>query len=557
MTAPTTSTAATGPYTMKVEKGVTVTMRDGVRISLCIYRPDSEGAFPALFAASPYQYEFDDVPAYPIYPWRETGPVEWYVQRGYAYVHADVRGSGFSEGDYGFLNRSEQEDSYELIEWIARQPWCNGNVGGMGQSYYAMQQWLYAALNPPSLKCIIPYDGLVDQYRCSNYHGGIHCSYRPGWYIMLLAINQHRLVSRQARPRMSADLVGDILEHQLDDEWWKERSAYERLGDIKVPVLSIGHWGKMGLHLRGNIIGYEGVTAPKKLVVTGSRNSYEAHHLFDQIDFHEKEMLPFYERHLKGVDNGIMDEPPVRLFVRNSGYRQEAEWPLKRAQYVPYYLNSEPSGSLTSLNDGSLSTKRPGQDGGSTSYSFPDRQWRNGVVAFDDNGRADPVRRVLTFTTAPLESDIEVTGPIVLKLFASSTLTDARFIVKLAEQHPQDEAARARNEQPASTLVSKGWLRASHREKDETRSTELRPFYTHNNPQPIVPGEVYEFDIEVLPVSYLFRAGHRIRLEIAPGDSQLTDHLQHHPFNPSFLGTDTVHHGGVHASRLMLPVIAG
>jgi putative CocE/NonD family hydrolase len=165
---------------VKFEKNVRVTMRDGVRISLCVYRPDKPGKFPTLFAASPYQHEFDAVPAYPLFLWRETGPVEWYVSKGYAYVHADVRGSGQSEGEFGFQDRTEQQDYVELIAWICAQEWSNGKVGGVGQSYYAVAQWLMACDNPPGLACIVPYDGLVDNYRCSNYHGGIFCSYRPG-----------------------------------------------------------------------------------------------------------------------------------------------------------------------------------------------------------------------------------------------------------------------------------------------------------------------------------------------------------------------------------------
>jgi predicted acyl esterase len=540
---------------MIVERDVLVAMRDGVRISLCVYRPAAPGRYPALFAASPYQHEFNDVPAYPLFLWRETGPIEWYVSKGYAYVHADVRGSGRSEGKFNFVDRTEQLDYVELIAWICRQDWCTGKVGGIGQSYYAVAQWHMAADNPPGLACIVPYDGLVDQYRCSNYHGGIFCSYRPGWYIGLLANNQHRPPGNAGRARMSADLVGDIIEHTTDDAWWRERSPFFRLGDIRVPVLSIGHWGKMGLHLRGNILGYEEVKAPKKLVVTGALNVHQAHHMFDQIEFHEKELLPFYDHHLKGVDNGVMDEKPVRIFVRNTGkFREEKEWPLRRARYVPFYLRKGPSGSVTSLNDGALTAARPADDEAATSYSYPDWEWRNGVVAFVD-GRPDPVRRVLTFTSTPLEADLEVTGPIVLKLYASSDQIDTQFIVKLAEQHPQDEAARTKGEQPGSTNVSKGWLKASHREKDEARSTELRPFYTHNNPQPLNPGEVYQFDIEVLPISYVFRKGHRIRLEIANGDSPLTDAVFSHPYHPTQIGSDTIHHDAAHASCLLLPVV--
>ena len=544
-------------YKMKVEKGITVTMRDGVRISLCVYRPDAEGHFPALFAASPYQYEMDEVPAYPLFLWRETGPVEWYVSQGYAYVHADVRGSGRSEGEFSFMGKPEQDDYAELIAWIVQQGWCSGKVGGIGQSYYAVAQWLMACANLPGLACIVPYDGMVDQYRGSNYHGGIFCSYRPTWYTWLRADNQHRPVNREGRAVMRFDLAGAIIEHTLDDEFWRERSPYWRLKDIKVPVLSIGHWGKMGLHLRGNILGYEEITSPKKMVITGARTTHEAHHMFDQIEFHQKECLPFYDRHLKGIDNGFMEQQPVKLFVRGANlWREEREWPLPRAKYVAYYLRKGPSGSLTSLNDGALSTDKPAAGEQPTSYSYPDWEWTSGVVAMDPNGRPDPVRRVLTFTTAPLAADLEVTGPIVLKLFASSSAIDTQFIVKVADQHPQDAAARKKGEQPSFTPAAKGWLKASHREKDATRSTPLRPFYTHTNPQPLKPGEIYEFDIEVLPIAYVFKKGHRIRLEIANSDSPLTDGIFSHPYHPTQIGSDTMHHDDAHASCLMLPVVA-
>jgi len=541
---------------MKVEKGITVAMRDGVKISLCVYRPDGPGRFPVLFAASPYQYEMDEVPAYPLFLWRETGPVEWYIGKGYAYVHADVRGSGRSEGEFEFMGLNEQKDYVELIDWIARQPWSNGKVGGIGQSYYAMAQWLMATFNPPALACIAPYDGLVDQYRGSNYHGGIFCSYRSVWYTSLRADNQHRPAGGKGRAPMKFDLVGAITEHTLDDAFWRERSPYWRLDQIRCPVLSIGHWGKMGLHLRGNILGYEELKAPKKLTVTGARNTFEAHKMFDQIEFHERELLPFYDRHLKGIDNGIMDTPPVKLFVRGANvWRAEWEWPLRRAKTVPYYLRKGPSGSVTSLNDGALSTDKPAEAESTTSYAYPDWEWVNGVAVAGPDGRVDPVRRILTFTSAPLAADLEVTGPVVLKLYASSSAIDTQFIVKLTDQHPQDEAARTKSEQPAFTPVSKGWLKASHREKDLTHSTPRRPFYTHTNPQPLKPGEVYEFDIEVLPISYVFKKGHRIRLELANGDSPATDGVFSHPYHPTQMGTDTFHHDATYPSCLLLPVV--
>ncbi len=355
---------------------------------------------------------------------------------------------------------------------------------------------------------------------------------------------------------MTFDLVGAIIDHPLDDQFWRERSAYWRLDKIRCPVLSIGHWGKMGLHLRGNILGYEQVRAPKKLVVTGARNTFEAHRMFDQVEFHRQHLLPFYDLHLKGANNGFMDVEPVKIFVRGADvWRAEEEWPPRRATIVPWYLRKGPSGSVTSLNDGGLSTEEPAADEAATSYTYPDWEWVGGVAVVGPDGRVDPARRVLTFTSAPLSADLEVTGPIVLELYVSSSAIDTQFIVKLTDQHPQDAAARAAGGQPAYTPVSKGWLKASHREKDLQRSTPTRPFYTHTNPQPITPGEIYRLDIEVLPISYVFKRGHRLRLELANGDSPATDGVFSHPYHPTLLGTDTIHHDRVHASRLMLPVI--
>ena len=177
------------------------------------------------------------------------------------------------------------------------------------------------------------------------------------------------------------------------------------------------------------------------------------------------------------------------------------------------------------------------------------------MIAADPDGRPDPIRRVLTFTSAPLAQDIEVTGPMVLELHASSDQIDTQFIVKLSDQQPQNAEARAKGVQPASTIVAKGWLKASHREKDMARSTAIRPFYTHANPQPLTPGEIYRFEIEVLPMSNEFKKAHRIRLEIANGDAALTDSVFTHPYHPTLMGSDTIHHDALHPSRILLPIV--
>lgn len=547
--------ARPGAHRMRIERDIFVTMRDGVRIAVCVYRPAEEGRFPALFAASPYQYRYDFTPAYPIFPQRETGPIEWYVSQGYAYVHADVRGSGQSEGEFRYHDQAEVLDYYDLIEWVARQDWCTGKIGGIGQSYYAVSQWWMGILNPPHLACIVPYDGSVDRYRDAGYHGGIFGGFQSSWYNQVRFLNRHRPANIPGR-EMPYDLGYHALEHQTYDAWWKERSPFERLSEIKVPVLSIGHWPKIGLHVRGNIIGFEEIKSPKKLLITDARTPRDVHHMCDDPEFHAREVLPFYEHHLKGVDNGVMDGPPVRMYVRGADeFRTFDVWPPKQTRYESWYLRKGPSGSVTSLNDGGLSREKPAAAEGSTTYRYPDEKWYNGVVTVGRNG-ADPAARVVTFTSEPLDDDLAVIGSVVLELHASSDQIDTDFIVKLSDQSPLGEDDRKKGLQPAFVNVSKGWLKASHHgTKDAKRSKPYRPFYRHDDPQPLVPGKTYTFEIEIVTCAYMFKKGHRIRVEIVNGDSSLTDNVWVHPYHQWKVGEDTFHHTTALPSRIILPVL--
>ncbi len=538
------------------ERNCGITMRDGVRLSARVYRPDADGRFPVLLAASPYQYDTDDLPHSTQFLWREVGPIDWYVDKQrYVIVHVDVRGSGHSGGEYALLSADEQKDLYETVEWCARQPWSNGRVGGIGQSYYAWSQWFMGIANPPSLKCIAPYDGSVDLYRDVAYHGGIYGDFLPWWYQMVRVSNLQRPAGGGSGSLMPVDLGRLIAEHTTYDSWWQERSAFERLGQIRVPTFSIGHWGKMGLHLRGNILGYERLTAPKQLLVTGARDAFEAHDLYEQIDFHERELLPFYDRHLKDGAGASDSAAPVRLFVRGiETFRDEAAWPLARARNRELYLNGAPSGSLTSLNDGSLSFE-PADGNSTTTFDYPDPQWKLGVAAMGPAG-PDPIRRILTYTTPPLDEDLEVTGPAVLELYLASSNTDTDVFVKISDQLPQSEDERKAGMQPKALTMSKGWLRASHRAKDERYSTPSRPYYTHAEPQPLEPDTIVKLEIEVMPFSNVFKAGHRIRLELANGDSPVTETLFVHQYGWFKVGRDTIYHDTLRPSRLILPVVS-
>ena len=529
--------------------------RDGETLAVAVYRPAGDGPFPTLFAAAPYRFDNNALPASPQFLWRETGPIDFYVAQGYAYVHLDLRGCGRSGGAFGFLDRTEQLDLYDAIQWAASQTWSNGRVGSIGQSYYCMTQWFLGALKPPSLACIGAHDGAADLYRQGCYHGGIPCDFFPGYWWQ-----QNRIINRfpQSGParEQSTDLGLLLAAHPLLDDFWRERSAWESLADIEVPLFSSGVWGKMQLHTRGNIDGYMQARGPKRLRMSAAPNAWAAAAEYASADFHRAVMLPFYDRYLKNVSSAWDDRPAVEYAVRGSvAVRTASCWPPDTVRFRSFYLSGEASGSVQSLNDGTLVTE--GRAGpGATSYAYPDPGWVAGVVGFGPGGPQagfDPVRRVLTFTTAPLPADLEIAGPIRAVIHAASTAADTDFFLKLSDQAPpaSDAAARAN---PAFEVVSRGWLRASHRALDPLTSTEQVPRHPHDREEPLVRGEIYRFDISLEPQAYLFRAGHRIRLEIVNGDSPVTDALWPHFYRPDRIGADTIYHDEDHPSCLVLPV---
>jgi putative CocE/NonD family hydrolase len=263
--------------------------------------------------------------------------------------------------------------------------------------------------------------------------------------------------------------------------------------------------------------------------------------------------VPFYRRYLgeAAVDDEYDRRPPVQFAVRGTTETLASDaWPPPEVRYESWYLSATPSGSVTSLNDGSLGTAVAE---GATSYRYPDPEWTLGPVVFTRFG-ADAVRRVLTFTSEPLSNELTVAGPAELVLHLSSSRTDTDVIVKLSEQVPQSDEARSTGAQPASTVVTKGWLRASHRGSaaDERIGS---PIMLRADPLPIVPGEIVELRIPLMPTAYRFRAGSRIRLELCNADSPLTDAVFSHPYTPDKVGVDTIHHDAAHPSRLLLPVL--
>ncbi|KOU26391.1 hypothetical protein ADK52_09290 [Streptomyces sp. WM6372] len=534
---------------MRTIKNEWITASDGVRICADVYLPEGEGPFPALYAVAPYQKDLLYLPAVSMFRFIETGPIDYWTGHGYAVVVGDQRGTGRSEGRFELFGPAEQRDFYDTIEWIASRPWSTGKVSMLGESAYSVNQWMAAAQRPPHLTCALIYSGFTDLYRDAVYHGGV---YSMG-FLNFWSTDQLRAgaaIGGGTPPRpggVSADLIGMTLDRPVFDDWWEQRAV--KVEDIDVPVLNIAWWYSVGLHLRGQLDGYERLKGTdKRLVVLAGTDSHERYYQPDFLDTH---IRPWYDHWLKGVDNGVMDGPAVRIQVANSGRppREETEWPPRRAVPTTLYLDPEPARAVLSLNDGSLATTPPTRPAGTatgtaTGYDYPNPEWTVGTTVITD-GIPQPTRGILTFTTPPLEHDTEVTGKITLVLYAESDQTDTDFHVKISEQKAVPKLKEAlmsrvaKNVPPPSAMVTRGWLKASHR--------------THP-PQPIEPGTVVRYEIEVWPTSYLFPKGSRIRLEIAGGDSAVADGLFHHYYGHK-AGRDLIHHDADHPSHLVLPVI--
>jgi hypothetical protein len=536
-----------------VDRDVMVAMRDGVRIACDVYRPVAPGRYPVLYAVSPYLKDSVDLPTMSVYRYRETGNIANWVSRGYVYVHADARGTGKSDGLYEMFSADEARDLYDMVEWCGEQPWSTGKVGMIGESYYGMNQWVAAVQAPPNLACVAPYDACADLYRQFAFKGGVYFTgFQNHWYSN--SVRNRAFFDYPERPRrddyLSHDYLLDHARHPTFDEFWQGRRA--DLSAIRVPVFSIGNWAGTVSHLLGNLQGFMLAQGPKKLLV----NVGDPQLLFLDPQI-EEQLARWYDYWLKGIDTGIMDEPPVRIYIRNGpGYRDEPEWPLRRAEPRRLYLAPGPSGAAESLNDGRLASQPPADGTPPTSYTYPDRGWTfpgTGTSVRGAAGMLHTTRKILTFTSDPFTEDTEVTGPIVLNLWAASSATDTQFTVKLMDLPPLTsevaQAIKVLDVAAPARQVTEGWLRASHRALDPERSTELSPYHTHTSPEPLQPGTIYPFAIEIWPTCWIFQAGHRLRLDLAALDQQGQYYLGH------LHATDTLYHDPQHPSHLILPVI--
>jgi putative CocE/NonD family hydrolase len=547
-----------------VEKDVQIPMRDGTLLYADIFRPDTAEKVPAIMNISVYQKDKLWVPpadleeeANPYMNWETVNPL-WWCPRDYACVRMDARGAGRSPGKSEPSSNQEALDFYDAVEWIAKREWCSGNIGTCGISYHAASQWRLANLQPPSLKAIMPWEGRADQYRDQAYHGGIFAlGFIGNWWLTHTA---HHLLGRPRSYNPDAfhnDMMWNYMRNDLDSEYWRANSA--QWDNIKVPVYSVGNWGGFSMHLRGNTEGFMcAASRHKKLRIHTGTHFHPFHSEEGRLD-----QLRWFDHWLKGLDTGILDEPPVKLEIRSGGstkaypFRSEGEWPIARTQWTKMYLKVERAiSSEAEASEGELTKSAPEKE---AKLTYPASGVTKAGVASGSSlatTHGNTGRTGVSFETAPMTQDTEVTGPLVLKLWVSSTSEDMDIFVTIRNIGPdgKDVCEIGQHGQPVP-CVTKGWLRASHRELDAARSLPFRPYHAHNQRLWLEPNKPVECDVEVWPTSMVFKKGHKLRVDIQPRDGIGSAPYTHYHADYNAGAENTVYAGGDRASYLMLPVI--
>jgi len=512
--APRTPEQSEARYSIFSELDKRLRMRDGVELAYDVYRPHAPGEkFPALLAWSPYTRQLQRTLT-PIGQ-NEAGLTEFWVPRGYGHVIADVRGTNDSGGSWDCWGPEEQQDLKETIEFIAGEPWCNGKVGMVGCSYFGMSQLLAAERQPDGLAAIFPYDAMTDLYRDAYYHGGIYSAWARFWFTSVMFLNH---TGGRVKDLSGLDYhFNRVLsgEDRLDCRYFQERSSWPSLHKVEVPTYFGCDWRFFGLHLRGAFCGWEGVPASttKRMLIGPEpvpRRPFGAYHV---------EALRWYDHYLKGMDSGVLEGPPINLWVQGEEtWRGESEWPLARTQWKELCLTAN-------------ALSEEGGAAGGRAYTF--------VPGTAEARRGEPK---LVWRTEPTGKPFEVTGAMVLKLKATSNADDTDWFVFVKDEAPDG----------SERILTRGFLKASHRAVDPSRSTRWRPWHPHHKVEPIRPGEAYDYEIEIIPTCNVFQPGHRLRLELASCDP-VTNLIYTHEPMPRVV-TNTVHTGSA-GSRLLVPFI--
>lgn len=542
-------------YPVIEELDVKIECRDGVRLSANIYRPDAPGRFPVLLTRTPYGNGG-----------KGSRFARYLVEHGYVVIAQDTRGRFESEGVFDAL-QSEATDGYDTQQWIGKQSWSNGKIGTFGGSYVGFTQWMPAPLQSPCLVTMVPVVTFSDFHEEVYQNGAFRLELWGLWSYEMTAPYSVVLdsVMKQSDdilmtlPLMDQDkklgwrvpFLRDWLAHPEHDRYWERTCIGTGYSKIRASAYNIGGW--YDLFINGTLTNFTKMTHPsidpeirrKQKILIGPWIHNLGKRKVGDLDFGESAelnetelMKQWFDSQLKGIDNGILDEPPVKIFVMGENrWRYENEWPLARTDYQKYYFHS--GGSANTLFGDGLMDTIPSNDSAYDKYVYDPG---NPVKTIGSMGPYDqrPIENrndVLIYDTRLLQEDIEVTGPVKAVVYASSSAKNTDFTAKLVDVYPDGRAIR----------ICEGIVRADHR----------NPSLPPSN---IEPGLVYKYEIDLWATSNVFKKGHKIRVEISSSNFPRFDRNLN---TGNYFATDTtfikaeqiIYHNAEYPSAIILPII--
>lgn len=543
-----------------------IPMRDGTKLAALILRPAQDGKtvttpLPVIWTHNRYHREG-------IFNWHY---LQTLLKYGYVIVSVDIRGTGASFGTYRDLfSPEETRDAYDITEWLAVQPWSNGNIGMFGRSYLGITQFMAASTAPPHLKAIFPEMSEFDRYSFIYPGGVFHDDFFRQWGNMINRLDSdgsavdedtNKAMLQAALKEHAGNL--DVFDaysslHYRDSvsaltgtQPYITNNPANYLKEIRSSGIPVYHWGGWyDMFPKHALLWYSNLTNPQKIVI-----GPWAHPQLGYLDLAIEEVR-WYDYWLKGIDNGVMSEAPIYYYTmgegKNSGWHSAWQWPLPNQKLTNYYFDGTKSGSVKSVNDGSLSLDLPVTTTGVDEYlvdysttSGTATRWTAGYNVMSPvypNTMMFNDEKGLTYTTPPLTAEVEVTGHPVVHLWVTSSARDGDFFVYLEDI----------SEAKYSKYVTEGNLRASHRAISTAPYENLGLPYHRSYAEDIadLPGQPVELVFDLLPTSYVFAAGHRIRVTItgADKDTALTPQLDPPPTVHLYREAD-------HASYIVLPII--
>jgi predicted acyl esterase len=517
------------------DRDVPIKMPDGVRLFANVFRPRGLSRAPVILSVTPYGKDrlpdrlskllmrvagvrFGKLRCSGWTGFESPDPVFW-TQAGYAVVQADVRGMSKSEGHAGVLTDQDAADYAELIAWTARQPWSTGAVGLVGVSYLAMSQWRVAALQPPALRAIVPWEGATDLLRELATQDGVpETGFLGVWWRFRMRKN------RNPQYTMAEDFLAERDRHPLDDVYWASKRPH--LEAINVPALVCAGWADHGLHTRGSLEGFERIASRDKWLWTHGGRKWETFY----SDEAKAAQRRFLDRYVKGLDNHWEEEMPrVRLAVRHSReaatVRGATAWPLPGTRHVRLFLDARAHALVPGL---------PGE-----------------AAVARYNPRKGSSRASFRYCFA---ADSELVGSMTLTLWVQASEGDDLDVFVLLRKFDADgrEVHFLGYNGFANDGVAKGWLRVSHRELDPVRSRPDRPLHTHRRRLPVRPQEIVRADIEVWASATAFEAGSILQLDVLGTDAARYPAFRHRACIN--LGEHRIHAGGAFDSQLLVPL---